>query len=588
MNARLLAVLLALPAARLAAQTPAPAAAPAPPAVFAIVGATIHPVAGPDIPNGTLVVRDGKIASVAPGAAPPAGLPVVDGTGRHVYPSLFPPLTDLGLEEISAVRQTLDVEELGEINPAARADVAMNLDSELLPVARSGGVLLAGITPGGGIISGSVAAMKLDGWTREDATLRAPAAITVEWPSQTIDRSPDASRSVKAQQKARDEAVEKLKKAFRDARAYGKARAAEGAAGVPKHDFDPKLAALMPAIDGAVPVVVHAQRLAQIRDAVKWAAAEKLRLVVWGGADAWRMAGELASASVPVIVESPLDLPQREDEPYDVQFSNAGLLDRAGVRVIFNENGAANVRNYPQLAATAVAYGFPRDKAVAALTLEPARVLGVDGRVGSLETGKDATFILTDGDILDLRSHVVGAYVDGRALDLTDRQKRLYERYRNRPRPAGSSSLSPGGEEGRSEGATMNFLFKEEPTHYSYDDLARDGKTSWTGVKNPLAQKHLRSVKRGDRIFYYHTGDEKAVVGIAKAAGDAYPDPKDKAGKLHAVDVVPVKKLARPVTLAEIKASPAFRDFPLVRISRLSVMPVSDREWASIEKLASS
>lgn len=132
----------------------------------------------------------------------------------------------------------------------------------------------------------------------------------------------------------------------------------------------------------------------------------------------------------------------------------------------------------------------------------------------------------------------------------------------------------------------MNFLFKEEPTHYAFDDLVRDGKTSWTGVKNPLAQKHLRSVKKGDRIFYYHTGDEKAVVGIARAAGDAYPDPKDASGKLHAVDVVPVKRLARPVTLAEIKASAAFRDFPLVRISRLSVMPVSDREWDGIEKMA--
>ena len=134
----------------------------------------------------------------------------------------------------------------------------------------------------------------------------------------------------------------------------------------------------------------------------------------------------------------------------------------------------------------------------------------------------------------------------------------------------------------------MNFLFKEEPTHYSYDDLARDGKTSWTGVKNPLAQKHLRSVRKGDRIFYYHTGDEKAVVGIAKAGGDAYPDPKDHSGKLFAVDVLPVKKLARPVTLAEIKAKPAFADFPLVRISRLSVMPVSEKEWAGIEKLAAS
>lgn len=132
----------------------------------------------------------------------------------------------------------------------------------------------------------------------------------------------------------------------------------------------------------------------------------------------------------------------------------------------------------------------------------------------------------------------------------------------------------------------MNFLFKEEPESFSFDDLVRDGKTSWTGVKNPLAQKHMRSVKKGDRIFYYHTGSQKSVVGIARAAGDAYPDPKDKSGKLYAVDVVPVKKLPRPVTLAEVKAAPVFRDFPLVRIARLSVMPVSEKEWDAIEKLA--
>lgn len=128
----------------------------------------------------------------------------------------------------------------------------------------------------------------------------------------------------------------------------------------------------------------------------------------------------------------------------------------------------------------------------------------------------------------------------------------------------------------------MQWLFKEEPSNYSYDDLARDGKTSWTGVKNPLAQKHLRSVKKGDRIFFYHTGDEKAVVGMAKAAGAAYPDPADRTGKLYAVDVQPVKKLARPVTLASIKADKAFASFPLVRMPRLSVMPVSDEEWERI------
>lgn len=132
----------------------------------------------------------------------------------------------------------------------------------------------------------------------------------------------------------------------------------------------------------------------------------------------------------------------------------------------------------------------------------------------------------------------------------------------------------------------MNWLFKEEPTHYSYDDLVRDGKTSWTGVRNPLAQKHLQAVKKGDRIFFYHTGDEKAVVGIARAAGAAYADPADKSGKLYAVDVEPVKKLKQPVTLAAIKADKAFADLPLVRMPRLSVMPISDDVWARIEGMS--
>lgn len=132
----------------------------------------------------------------------------------------------------------------------------------------------------------------------------------------------------------------------------------------------------------------------------------------------------------------------------------------------------------------------------------------------------------------------------------------------------------------------MNWLMKEEPSNYSYDDLARDGRAAWTGVRNPLAQKHLRSIRKGDRIFFYHTGNEKAVVGIARAAGDAYPDPADKTGKLYAVDVEPVKKLPGPVTLASIKAEKAFASFPLVRMARLSVMPVSDDEWKRIEGMA--
>jgi predicted RNA-binding protein with PUA-like domain len=134
--------------------------------------------------------------------------------------------------------------------------------------------------------------------------------------------------------------------------------------------------------------------------------------------------------------------------------------------------------------------------------------------------------------------------------------------------------------------AIMNWLFKEEPEHYSYDDLVRDGKTTWTGVRNPLAQKHLRSVAKGDRIFFYHTGKQKSVVGVMKALAPAYPDPADKAGTLYAVDVAPVKKLANPVTLASIKADKAFASFALVRMSRLSVMPVTEDEWARIEAMS--
>src|SRR5262249_3937351 len=168
------------------------ASAAAPAGTVALVGGTVHPVAGPDIARGTVIIRGDKIAAVGKEVSVPPGAQVVDATGKHVYPSLLPPLTQLGLVEISSVRATVDTAEVGEINPQARGDLAMNFDSELLPVARSAGILLAGVTPTGGIVSGSVAAMKLEGWTREDATLKAPAAVMVHWPELRIDRSPQA------------------------------------------------------------------------------------------------------------------------------------------------------------------------------------------------------------------------------------------------------------------------------------------------------------------------------------------------------------------------------------------------------------
>ena len=402
---------------------------------IALVGGTVHPISSPDITRGAVVFQNGKIVAVGVGVAIPAGARVVDVTGKHVYPSLFPAATQLGLVEISAARATVDTTEIGEINPQARADFAMNFDSELLPVTRSAGVLIAGVTPIGGIVSGSAAAMKLEGWTREDATLKAPAAITIFWPDLRLDRSPTARDSVRLQEKKRDEAVQKLKDVFAEARAYAIARAAEVKPGVPRHDSDPRLEALVPAIERKIPVLAVANTLSQIRAALAWAKEENLSLVIGGGADAWRAAQDLARAGVPVILDTVLSLPARGDEPYDAPFSTAGLLAAAGVRVAINEGDASFVRNLAQHAATATAHGLAKEKALEAITLEPARILGVADRVGSLEPGKDATLFVSDGDVMDLRSTVIAAYLDGRPLDLSDRHKRLYERYKNRPKP---------------------------------------------------------------------------------------------------------------------------------------------------------
>jgi imidazolonepropionase-like amidohydrolase len=402
---------------------------------IALVGGTVHPVSGPDIPKGTVVISDGKIAAVGANVPVPAGAKVVDVSGKHVYPTLVPAATNLGLVEISAARATVDNAEIGDVNPDARADVAMNFDSELLPVTRSAGVLVAGVTPTGGIVSGSGAAMKLDGWTREDAALRAPAYLTVTWPDLSIDRSPQARFSVRIQEKRRDEALAKLKDVFAEARGYGKARAAEGKAGVPRHDFDPRLEALLPVIDGKITVLVIADRLAQIRAALAWAKDENVRIVIGGGRDAWRAAPELAAAGVPIVLDPVIGLPTRTDEPYDAPYAAPGILSKAGVRVAITEGDSQFVRNLAHQASVAMAFGLSPEKALESITLEPARILGIADRVGSLEPGKDATLFVSDRDVLDFRYKVVAAYVDGRPLDLSDRHKRLYERYRSRPKP---------------------------------------------------------------------------------------------------------------------------------------------------------
>jgi imidazolonepropionase-like amidohydrolase len=408
---------------------------PAPPQAkpIAIKGATIHPVSGPDIPSGTIVFENGKITAIGANATIPSGADEIDGAGKHVYPGLINANTVLGLVEIGAVRATVDVEEAGAINPNVRSITSVNPDSELIPVARAAGVLTALSVPEGGIISGQSAVLRLDGWTPEEMTVLSPAAMHLRWPNLTIDRRPRARKSVKDQQKEIEKAQKQIRDAFLVARSYWQARKN------PAPDFksDLRWEALIPVFDGKLPLFVHASSLAQIEAALAWAKEMQLKIVLVGGDDAWRIAPQLKESDTAVILGPATSLPPRRDDDYDSAWSSAAKLQQAGVRFCIASNGRGaetNERNVGYEAGLAAGYGLPKEEALKAVTIYPAQILGVADRLGSLETGKAATLIVTNGDPLDFPAQVEMAFIDGRKIDLSNRQTRLRDKYREKYR----------------------------------------------------------------------------------------------------------------------------------------------------------
>ncbi|HEV2803604.1 MAG TPA: amidohydrolase family protein [Chthoniobacterales bacterium] len=408
---------------------------PAPPQTkpVAIKGATIHPVSGPDIPNGTIVFENGKITAIGADAAIPSGAEVVEANGKHVYPGLINANTVLGLVEIGAVRATVDVEEAGALNPNVRSITSVNPDSELIPVARAAGVLTALSVPEGGIISGQSAVLRLEGWTPEEMTVLSPAAMHLRWPNLTIDRRPRARKSVKDQQKEIDKAQKQIRDAFQVARAYWQSRKNPG----PDFKTDLRWEALMPVFDGKLPLFVHASSLAQIQAALAWAKEMQLKIVLVDADDAWRVAAQLKESDVPVMLGPATSLPPRRDDDYDSGWSSAAKLQQAGVRFCIASNGRGaetNERNVGHEAGLAAGYGLPKEEALKAVTLYPAQILGIADRLGSLEPGKAATLIVTNGDPLDFPTQVEAAFVDGRKIDLSNRQTRLRDKYREKYR----------------------------------------------------------------------------------------------------------------------------------------------------------
>lgn len=405
----------------------------------ALVGATVHPVSGPPVPGATLLIVDGKIAAIGAGVAVPADARTVSLAGKHVYPGFLSADSVLGLTEIAAVGATNDYSEVGETNPNIRAEVGLNPDSDLIPVARVNGITSAHIIPRGGAVAGTSAVYRLDGWTYEDMTVRAPVGLHVRWPNMTVQRGGFNPPSDEDQKKVRDQAIESIRRAFDEGRAYVTARGAFGRAGVPRHDQDVKWDAMGRALRGEIPVFFHAQTLAQIRAALRFADEQKLeRLVLVGGADSWRIAPELRARGVAVVTLSPAELPRRRDSTYDESYSLPARLQAAGVRYCIADGGgtdaAQNARNLPYSAAQAVGFGLTREQALRSITLSPAEILGVADRIGSLDAGKSADLVIADGDPLELRTRIEQVYIAGKPVSMESRHTRLFRKYDARPR----------------------------------------------------------------------------------------------------------------------------------------------------------
>lgn len=402
----------------------------------ALEGATVHLGTGESLEGHTVLIEGRKIVAVGRSLQLPPGCQRIDLRGQHLFPGLIDMDSVLGLVEVSSVRGTVDVDEVGQLNPNLRSEQAVNPDSELIPVARTGGVLLALTSARSGLVPGCSALIQLDGWTYEEMTVRAPAFLHVRWPSMRLDRTRRGERGPEKQLEEREEQLRALDEMLAGARAYWRARQAPGS-GRPT-PADVQWEALRGVVEGLVPVALHAEGLAEIEAALRWTEAEGLRPVLVGGADAWRIAPELARRDVPVILGPAHELPRRAWEPIDTPFESAGKLHAAGVRIAFGMGGdgfaAANARNLRLEAAQCVAHGLPVPAAERALTLGAAEIAGVADRLGSLGEGKEATLFACDGDLFEPGTRVTRAWIAGREVSLVDKQLRLFDRYRARPR----------------------------------------------------------------------------------------------------------------------------------------------------------
>ncbi|BAO56175.1 amidohydrolase family protein [Nonlabens marinus] len=410
----------------LAQQAPAPAQSTA----VRIINGTAHLGNGEVIENSVIEFEDGKLTMIADATTVRLTAPkgeVIDASGRHIYPGMIASNTTLGLVEVDAVGASDDEDEIGEYNPHVRSLIAYNAESRVVETMRPNGILLAQITPRGGRVSGQSSVVQMDAWNWEDAAVRVDDGIHVNWPRSFSRSGSWPNYGPIEPSKDYDEEVEELQQLLNKGKAYGSTDNPD--------QIDLKLKALQPVLAGEANMYIHVSGEKAVLDVIAFAKANNMtsNIVLVGAQGAQDVAKDIAAAGIPVLAGRVHDLPARDDEDYDMPYKFPKLLADAGVMVALENSGSMErhqVRNVPFYAGTVSGFGLDVEKALMMVTLNPAKILGIDKDYGSLEQGKSATLFISEGNALDMRTNKLSrAFIDGRDISLDTRQKDLYERY---------------------------------------------------------------------------------------------------------------------------------------------------------------
>ncbi len=405
---------------------------------FVIKNGTIITVKGDTIQNGTLIIKGDRIAAVGHDVEVPENAEIIDARGLFVYPGMIDGSCTLGLYEIGAVSATVDAYEIGTYNPHIKAMAALNPHSVHIPISRVNGITSALVVPGGGIISGQSAFINLNGWTQEEMVLKSPVGIHINFPRLPADdrrgmraRRPGGSETVK---KRTEKQISELIELFNKARRYSERwESYLRSKKLPAPEKDLMLEALVPVIKEELPVIISVNAEKDIKNAIEFVDSMKVKAIFSGVNDGWEVAPLLAKHNIPVLVGPVLQTPGPRD-PFDARYVNACILNRAGVKIAFITNSAADVRNLPYHAGMAAAYGLPKEEALKAVTIYPAEIFGLGDILGTIEPGKLANIIVTDGDPLEVTTHVKHLFIAGEKVSLKTKHTELYEKFRKRPK----------------------------------------------------------------------------------------------------------------------------------------------------------